>query len=119
MDKIFIRDLNVATTIGVFEWEQQLQQKVIIDVEFATDTKAAAASDDLANTLDYKKICEILTSFIQENHFKLIETLAEQAAQLLLENFDIQWLQFCVRKPNAISNAKEVGVVIERSRESN
>ena len=54
MDTIFLRDLEVDATIGIFEWEKRIKQKVRIDLEMATNIAKAAASDSIEDALDYK-----------------------------------------------------------------
>ena len=114
MDIIFITDLRVETIIGIYDWERTTQQTVSLDIEMATDIQAAASTEDIENTLNYKAISKRVESFIAESQFLLIETMAEQVASLIREEFGVSWLRLTVHKPGALSNSTDVGVRIER-----
>lgn len=114
MDKVFIKGLNIQTTIGFFQWEKEIKQTLVIDVVMAWDTAKAAINDELAKTLDYAEISKAIEVFANENPVDLLETLAERMAAYLMSQFHIPWLQLKIGKPGAIHNADTVGVEIER-----
>lgn len=114
MDIIFLKDLKAECVIGVWDWERQLRQRITIDLEMGTDIKRAAASDDLEDTLNYKAVAKRVIGFVEGSEFKLIETLAERIAALLLEEFDIPWCRVTLDKGGAVRGSRAVGVVIER-----
>ena len=114
MDIIYLHDLRIDTVIGVFDWERRVRQTVIIDLEMAADIRRAAASDDLADTLNYKAVAKRLIDFVGHSEFQLVETLAERAAELLLKEFGVPWLRLRVNKQGAVRGARDVGVIIER-----
>lgn len=114
-DKVLIEGLTVLTTIGVYEWEKTIKQKLILDLEMSWDNKPAGESDDVSLCLDYFLVSQSITSFIQSTQFELIECVAERVAQLVIQKFSVQWLKLKVSKPSAIANASNVAVVIERS----
>lgn len=114
MDIITINELSIETTIGVHAWEQQIKQKVVIDLQLGTDISVAASKDSLEDTLDYDAIAKRVCAFVAESKYKLIESLAEKTAQLIQEEFAVQWLRLSLKKPGAVRGAKSVGVVIER-----
>jgi dihydroneopterin aldolase len=116
MDTVFIRGLRVDSVIGIYDWERAIRQTLILDLEMAWDIAAAAASEDISQTLDYKVIAKRLESFIQQSEFFLVETLAQQCAELLQREFAIPWLRLSVNKKGAVSIAEDVGVIIERGR---
>lgn len=116
MDIIFLRDLRVDTVIGVYDWERAIRQTVSIDLELGVDVAKAAASDAIADAVDYKAIAKRVQEFVGASDCQLIETLAERLAALLLAEFPLQWLRLTLGKPGAIRNAASVGVVIERGR---
>ena len=116
-DSIFLRELRVDTVVGVWEWERKIRQTVSIDLEMGTDIRRAAKSDDLEDTLNYKKVAKRVQAFVRESEFKLVETMAERIAQVILSEFDLPWLRLSVSKPGAIRGARDVGVTIFRSRE--
>ncbi|WP_151703806.1 dihydroneopterin aldolase [Nitrincola alkalilacustris] len=114
MDLVYIRELQVETIIGIYDWERQVRQTVSLDLEMGTDIRAAAATEDIENTLNYKSVSKRLISFISESEFLLVETMAEEIAQLVLDEFSVPWLRLRLGKPGAIRGAKDVGVIIER-----
>jgi len=115
-DRIFLHGLEVECIIGFIEWERRVKQTVVIDVEMPVDCARAAASDDVADTLDYKRVAKRLIGFVSESDFKLVETLAHRAALLILEEFSVEWVRLSVNKPGAIRHSKDVGVAVLRTR---
>ena len=101
-DRIFLHGLEVECIIGFIEWERRIKQTIVLDVEMPVDCARAAASDDVADTLDYKKVAKRLIAFVSESEFKLVETLAHRAAMLILEEFAVEWVRLSVNKPGAI-----------------
>lgn len=117
MDIIFLSDLRVETVIGIFEWERKIRQTVSLDLEMAADIRAAAAGDSIDDTLDYKSVAKRLISHIETSDYGLVETLAESVARIVVTEFDVPWVKVTLHKPGAIRGAKDVGVVIERTRD--
>ena len=115
-DRIFLRDLRVETTIGIWEWERRIRQYVSIDIEMAADIARAAATDRIEDTLNYKGVAKRVQEFVGESNFQLVETLAERIAALVLEEFGVPWIHVTVNKPGAIRGARDVGVFIRRER---
>ncbi|MFK4016982.1 dihydroneopterin aldolase [Cobetia marina] len=114
MDRVLIEALAVETVIGVYDWERTIRQRLMIDLEMATDIRPAAAGDDLTHTLDYAAISARIQTYADDSQFELVETFAERLAALLREEFGIPWLRMTVRKPGAVPEAQAVGVRIER-----
>lgn len=117
MDKIYINDLRVETVIGIYAWERRIRQTVIVDLELGADIRRAAASDDIADTLDYKAIAKRVAAFGAESDFQLVETLAEGIASLIMAEFAVPWLRVRINKRGAVRGARDIGVVIERGAE--
>ena len=115
-DTIFLHDLRIQTVVGIWDWERKIRQTVSIDLEMAADIKAAAASDSIDDTLDYKLVAKRVQQFVSESSFKLVETLAEKIEDVVLTEFDVLWVQVRVNKPGAIRNARDVGVKIRREK---
>ena len=113
-DMVFIRELQVETVIGVYDWERTIRQRVVLDIEMASDNRRAAATDGIDHALDYAAVSARVISFIECSEFQLVETLAEQVAGIILQEFSVPWLRLRVCKPGAVSQAKDVGVLIER-----
>jgi dihydroneopterin aldolase len=114
MDMVFLRGLRIETTIGIYDWEKQIKQPVILDLEMGADVAKGAASDRIEDALDYKRVAKRLKEFVAASRFELVETLAERCAALLREEFGISWLRLSVNKIGAVSDATDVGVIIER-----
>ena len=114
MDIIFLRDLRIETVIGIYDWEREIKQAVVLDLEMATDIRKAAASDTIEDTLDYKSVAKRLIAFVEESSFQLVETLAERCAEIVLDEFDVPWLRLTLNKQGAVRGARDVGVIIER-----
>lgn len=118
MDIVYIRELEVETVIGIYDWEREVRQTVSLDLEMGTDIRAAASTEDIEQTLNYKSVSKRLISFISESKFLLVETMAEEISQIVLNEFDVPWLRLRLSKPGAVRGAKDVGVVIERGERS-
>jgi len=116
MDKIFIHALKTEAIIGIFDWERQVKQTVIVDIEISADITKAALSDSIEDTLNYKRIAKRVLAFVEASTFHLVETLAEHIAMLLLEDFGIAWVSISLSKPGAIRSSRDVGVMLERTR---
>ncbi len=114
MDKVLIKNLQVETIIGIFNWEREVRQVVAIDLEMEFDNKVAAKSDDIEDTLDYKKIGKRISSYVERSKFKLVERLAEQIAKLVLKEFPVSSLTISVTKPGALRGSESVGISITR-----
>lgn len=114
MNILFIRELRIETIIGVYEWEKRHKQTLILDIEVSADIHKAIQTDELRYTLDYKAMADRLTQFVENNHFNLVEALAERAAEILQQEFGARWVRLRVAKPGPLDNARDVGVVIER-----
>jgi 7,8-dihydroneopterin aldolase/epimerase/oxygenase len=115
-DRIFLRGLTAECVIGFIDWERRVKQTVVVDLELPVDCRLAAVTDDVNDTVDYKKVSKRVLAFIEASEFKLVETLAQRLAMLILEEFALEWLRLSINKPGAIRNSRDVGVAIERSR---
>jgi dihydroneopterin aldolase len=115
-DRIFLHGLTADCIIGFVDWERRVRQTVVVDLEMPVDCRHAAVRDEVADTLDYKKVAKRALEFIGASEFKLVETLAHRLALLVLEEFGVEWVRISLNKPGAIRNSRDVGVVIERTR---
>jgi dihydroneopterin aldolase len=116
MDKVFIEALEIETLIGIYDWERKIRQPLQFDIEMGFDNRVPAASDAIADTLDYKAVSKRLIAFVSASEYGLVETLAERCAELILAEFPVATLRLKLSKPGAVRGAKAVGVIIERSR---
>jgi dihydroneopterin aldolase len=114
MDIVFLRDLRIETVIGIYDWEREIKQTVVLDLEMSADIRKAAESDHIDDTLDYKAVAKRLITFVEESSFQLVETLAERCAAIVRDEFDVQWMRLTLNKIGAVRGARDVGVIIER-----
>ena len=117
-DYVSIRDLSVSAVIGVHGWEREIEQTLVVSVDLvpeAADVRRAAASDDLADAVDYSAVAKTIAAVVREGTFRLIETAAERVAERLLADHSVRWLRLELRKP--ITNDGYTAVItIERTR---
>ena len=118
MDIIFIKELCVETVIGIYDWERKIKQMICIDLELGTNILKASNSDDVKDTLDYKSVAKTVKSFLEKSEFMLVETLAEETIKLIFEKFDVSYIKGRFSKPGAVTGSKEVGVIIERTKDA-
>ncbi|GAA4803336.1 dihydroneopterin aldolase [Lysobacter hankyongensis] len=116
MDKVFIEALEIETLIGIYDWERRIRQPLQFDIEMAFDNHRPAATDDIADTLDYKAVSKRLIEYVSQSSFGLVETLAERCAGIILDEFAVSHVRLKLSKPGAVRGARAVGVMIERSR---
>ncbi|MCF6236008.1 MAG: dihydroneopterin aldolase [Gammaproteobacteria bacterium] len=114
MDIIYLRNLKIETVIGIYDWEREIKQTVVLDLEMGTDIRKAAVTDRIEDTLDYKSVAKQVISFVETSEYQLVETLIEKVAELVMKNFSIPWMRLTINKQGAISGARDVGVTIER-----
>jgi dihydroneopterin aldolase len=112
-DWVSIRDLGVAAVIGVHPWEREIEQTLVFSVDMACDVGRAAATDALADALDYSAVAEVIAAVVREGKFQLIETAADRVASRLLDTFPIARLRLELRKPIADGGYTAV-ITIER-----
>ena len=115
MDKIFINDLQVETVIGIFDWEREIKQTISINLEMEFDISKAAKSDDINDSLDYKKVSKRIISLCEKADSYLVENLIEKIAQVALKEFPVSKVTVSLEKPSALRGSKSVGIKITRS----
>ena len=116
-DKIFIRGLEIECIIGFIDWERRVKQKIVLDIELPVDCAHTAKTDAVADTLDYKQVVDQVVELIADSSFMLVETMAQKVAELIIQNFSVNWVRVVVNKPGAIRELRDVGVSIERYRD--
>ncbi|PZO62598.1 MAG: dihydroneopterin aldolase [Pseudoxanthomonas suwonensis] len=114
MDRVFIEALAIECVIGIYDWERTIRQTVVLDIEMAFDNRKPAQTDAITDTLDYKAVSKRLIAFVQQSQYGLVETLAEECARIIREEFGVAWLRLKLSKPGAVTGSKAVGVIIER-----
>ena len=119
MDTLFLHGLKAETLIGVYDWERQQRQTLLLDVDIGTDARPAGHSDNIDDTIHYGDVAEALRHNLAQQQFLLLEALAEHVAQFFLDDFGALWVRVRVVKPGILAQVREVGVQIERSRAAN
>ena len=114
MDKVYIKGLKTDAVIGVYDWERDIRQTLVLDLELASDNRVAAANDAIEDAVDYDAISGRILAYVADSEFELIETLAERVAEIVMREFDIPWVRLKLSKPGAVADAEDVGVIIER-----
>lgn len=117
MDKLSITGLKLTTLIGTLDWEQETPQVLHCDLAFQTNAAHIARTDHIAEAIDYNAVTQAVQTFVEKNHFQLIETLADKLAQHILEIFPTGWVQITLHKPGALKQAKDVIISLERTRQ--
>jgi len=117
MDTIFIHALKAEAIIGIFDWERQVKQTVLLDIEMSADIRKAALTDSIDDTLNYKRVAKRVLAFVEASQFHLVETLSEHVAMLILTEFAISAVRIVLSKPGAVRSSKDVGIIISRDRE--
>lgn len=116
IDKIFIKDLLLRCVIGINESERREKQDVVINVEIWSDLTSASKTDNIKEAVDYKEINKNIIKLVENSQFFLVEALAENVAQVCLQNRKVRKVRVTVEKPGALRFARSVGVEIVRGR---
>jgi dihydroneopterin aldolase len=117
MDRIFITALAAEAVIGIYDWEREVKQRLEIDLEIWRDLRAAAASDAIEDTLNYKAVAKRVLAFVEDSRFRLVEALAGEIARIVLTEFKVARVRVTLHKPGAVRHSKDVGVIVERGRD--
>ena len=117
-DRIALVGLEGQGHHGVFDFERETGQVFRVDVVLGLDTGPAAASDDLADTVDYGAVARDVLSVVEGEPVDLLETLAQRVADVCLADTRVQWTEVTVHKPAAPIDATfaDVALTIHRSR---
>ena len=118
MDIVFIKELQIETVIGIYDWERKIRQTISLDIEMATDIKKAANSDAIEDTLNYKAVAKRLIAFVGDSQYELVEALAEKICDIIRSEFGVPWVKLTLHKLGAVSGSTSVGVMIERGERS-
>ena len=113
-DWVYIEALSVETLIGVYEFEREAKQTLLLDLNLAFDCKRAGQTDDLQYALDYDTLSRRVSTWSELQSFELIERYAEQLCELIHSEFGIEFIQLKVNKPAAVKGCSAIGVRIER-----
>ncbi len=121
MDKIILKGIRFHGYHGIAEAERQLGQKYEIDIELTTDLSAAGKTDDLAHTINYAQVVQLIVEIGTQQSFQLFETLAETIVEAIFAQFQIEEVRITVKKlsPPIEPTLTYAGVEIHRKRKPN
>lgn len=114
MDKIIIQGLQVNSLIGVYDWEREAKQPIIVDITMQLDLSRAADSDDVADTIDYAQAAQKLADVADKSEFQLLEALAGHMIQAMFDAYPVLHITLRLTKPNILDNAQQVAVELSR-----
>jgi D-erythro-7,8-dihydroneopterin triphosphate epimerase len=113
---IRIEDLRLRTIVGIYEWEKENKQDIVINVEIEFDGTKAIETDDIADTIDYKSITKKIITMVEESEFNLIERIAGEAIKIIMENEKVEKASVRVDKPGALRFTDSVSVTQTQER---
>lgn len=117
MDKIHIEQLEVLSLIGVYDWERNNKQRLLVDIELQADLSIAATSDNVDDTLNYALIAQKVIEVARQSEFKLIEALASHIIDTILDTFSlVSVVKLKLSKPDILANAQNVAVEFIKER---
>lgn len=114
MDQILIKGLKINTVVGILEHERMHPQPLVLDITLEHDLKPCARSGNLELSINYALVCETVTQFVKEHPAYLLETLAEDVCQFILEKFKPSAVTLTIMKPQAVYDTDGVGIQITR-----
>lgn len=114
IDKVFIHELTAFASIGAYEWEHTIKQRLVFNIEMQWDFTRAVAEDNVEYCLDYAAVSQTILDFVEHRPFKLVETVAHKVADLLQAEYGIEALKIELHKPKAVAQASSVGVIVTR-----
>ncbi len=114
MDIVFIQGLKIDCVIGIYDWEREIRQDIVLDIEMGFDISPASKTDHIDQTLDYKSVSKRLIDFVKNSEFQLVETLAEKICEIILTEFNVEQVKLTLNKGKAVTGAQGVGVIINR-----
>ena len=100
-DRIELHGLRARGHHGVFDHERRDGQRFVIDLTLGLDTRLAAETDDLKNTVDYGTLVAQVKAAVETDPVDLVETLADRVARVCLSGSRVEWVQVTVHKPEA------------------
>lgn len=110
MQKIIIEQLQVPTLIGVYDFERTQNTQLLISIELYVNVTKATISDDVADTVDYAKVAELVKTIAAQSSFQLLEALGRVLCQAILDNFAVKQVTMKLEKPDILADTKTVSV---------
>ena len=115
-DKILIKDLLIRGIIGIHDWEREKKQDILINIEMEADCQPAGLSDDFQDAVDYRSVAKSVIGLVESSQFFLVERMAEEIANICLEDSRVTSARVRVEKPGAVRFSRSVGIEVERRR---
>jgi D-erythro-7,8-dihydroneopterin triphosphate epimerase len=107
---VYIKNLRLRTIIGIFDWEREHQQEIILNIKIKFDDSLAAKSDDINDTIDYKKMKHKIMEKAENSSFYLIEKLSEFILDIIMEDPKVIAARLKLDKPHALRFADSVSI---------
>jgi dihydroneopterin aldolase len=117
-DSCELRDIRIPCLIGVDTWEAETLQTISVSLRYPVDVAAAARTDAITGTVDYRAVADGLFAAFEGKRVQLIETVAEQVAQWVLTHTTVAWIEVAVTKDIEKTAAKTASIIIRRERNS-
>jgi len=118
LDRILIKDLLLRGILGINPEERKNRQDILVNVVMYADTRLAAASDAMTDSVNYKTVAKAMIAHIEAGAPMLVERLVAELARIALETDErVQAVEVTVEKPGALRFARSVGVTIFRTRD--
>ena len=114
MNTLFLRDIQLSAIVGVYDWERLQPQSLLLDLDLTLPNKQAGLTDDLANAVNYADLVERLRAFAGKSERRLIEALAEDLAEFLLQEYAVEKVRLRLIKQGILPKVGEVGIEIVR-----
>ncbi len=105
-----IENIRLRTVVGIYEWEKENKQDIIINVELEFDGSAAVKSDDIDDSVNYKTINKAIIGHVENGSFDLIEKIAGDVLEIVMKNEKVQRAKVKVDKPGALRFTDSVSV---------
>ena len=118
LDIVYIKNLKGKTIIGICDNELFEPQEIMLDISMGIPNIKACNSDKISHTIDYDQVRNYVLQFMVNHRYKLLESFAEEVANLILKKFGAHWVKIDVSKPKKYDDVDSVGIIIERSKES-
>ena len=118
LDRILIKDLLLRGILGINPEERKNRQDILVNVVMYADTRRAAQSDEMADSVNYRSVAKAMIAHIEEGKPMLVERLVAELARIAFETDErVQAVEVTVEKPGALRFARSVGVSIFRTRD--
>ena len=114
MDQIFIKDLLIKGIIGIYDWEREVEQDILINIQCFTQKSKAALTDDIKDCLDYEDLANRVKAKVNKSSRYTVEALAEDIADICLAFKKVRKVIVRVEKPGVIEDISSTGIQIER-----